>query len=397
MVDVRKALLAGVAVAAVMAAMMAVMMAAGAPLAAQTVAPAAAGGLDEIIVTAERRATNLQDTPLSVSAVTAQVLQAQGIRNVNDLSAQVPNLTSTTGPQGSADANFFIRGVGQFDFIATADPGVGVYVDGVYLGRTVGALIDSSNIGRVEVLRGPQGTLFGRNTLGGAISISSKQPDTKGFHIDAGVSGGSRNRIDADASINVPLGDRAALRFTGFERYQDGFATRSFDGVRFGKTKRYGGHVQLLLQPTDNLTINLSADYSNDKSNPAPSVLLAIVPAPFFPPGAAAQIQDRRNFYRVNESNSPESRNEIYGFSGTVAHDLGGVTLKSITAYRHLNALSTSDPDGTLYRLYDQTSPTRQDQFSQEVQLTGSLLDDRLSFVLGGYYFHEKVDQTLFL
>ena len=360
-------------------------------------APPVTGGLEDIVVTAERRETNLQSTPISISAVTAAGLQAEGIRNINDLNATLPNLTTTTGPQGSADANFFIRGVGQFDFIATNDPGVGVYVDGVYLGRTVGALIDSSDVARVEVLRGPQGTLFGRNTLGGAISITSKQPKLGDFAVDAGISGGSRSRIDGDASVNVPLGDSAALRVSGFERYQDGFATRAYDGVRFGKTKRYGGRAQLLLKPTDRLTIDLSADYSNDKSNPAPSVLLAIVPAPFFPPGAAAQIQNPNNFYAVNESNSPESKNIIYGFSGTVAYDLGGVTLKSISAYRHLNALSTSDPDGTLYRLYDQMAPTHQEQYSEELQATGSLLDNHLDFVVGAYYFHEKVDQTLFL
>lgn len=355
-------------------------------------------GLEEIIVTAERRESNLQDTPISITAVTAAALQAQGVRTVNDLAASVPNLTSTTGPQGSADANFFIRGVGQFDFIATNDPGVGVYVDGVYLGRTVGALFDSSDIERVEVLRGPQGTLFGRNTLGGAVSIVSKQPQLGELSGTVGVSGGSRDRIDADGSINLPLGDTAALRIGAFERYQDGFATRSFDGAKFGKTKRYGGRAQLLFRPSDRLSLTLSADYSNDKSNPAPSVLLAIAPLPFFPADAASQIQNRDRFYRVNSSNSTESRNEIYGFSGTLAYELSDtLTFKSITAYRNLDAFSTSDPDGTLYRLYDQQAPTKQDQFSQELQLTGSLFEDRLDVVLGGYYFREEVDQTLFL
>ncbi len=367
------------------------------PVAAGT-ASADADGLEEIIVTAERRESNLQDTPISVTAVTAAAIQAQGIRTVSDLAANVPNLTSTTGPQGGADANFFIRGVGQFDFIATNDPGVGVYVDGVYLGRTVGALFDSSDIARVEVLRGPQGTLFGRNTLGGAISIVSKAPELGELSGTVSISGGSRDRIDADGSINLPLGDKAALRFGAFERYQDGFATRDFDGAKFGKTKRYGGRAQLLFEPTERLSVTLSADYSNDKSNPAPSVLRAILPLPFFPPDAALQIQNPNRFYRVNASNSTESRNEIYGFSGTLAYELSDdVTIKSITAYRNLDAFSTSDPDGTLYRLYDQQSPTKQDQFSQELQLTGSLLDDRLNFVLGGYYFREEVDQTLFL
>jgi len=359
-------------------------------------APAADAGLEEIVVTAERRAENIQDVPISVSALTADALESQGIRTVNDLAATVPNLTTTTGPQGSADANFFIRGVGQFDFIATNDPGVGVYVDGVYLGRTVGALIDSGDIERVEVLRGPQGTLFGRNTLGGAVSITSKAPSLDGLEGTARATYGSRDRIDVDGSINAPLSESAALRLYAFTRNQDGFARRD-DGVRFGKTERYGGRAQLLLEPTETISVNLSADYSNDQSNPAPSVLLAFAPFPFFPAGLGAQIQDPNRFYRVFASNSPESSNEIYGFSGTVSLDVGDATVRSITAYRNLDALSTSDPDGTGFRLYDQRSPTKQNQFSQELQLTGTAFGDRLDYLVGGYYFRERVEQTLFL
>ena len=356
------------------------------------------GAIADIVVTAERRETRLQDTPIAITAVTADAIQAQGIRNVNDLALSVPNLTATTGPQGSADANFFIRGVGQFDFIATNDPGVGVYVDGVYLGRTVGALLDSGNIARAEVLRGPQGTLFGRNTLGGAVSITSKQPELGDYASSARFSFGSRNRLEADGDVNVPLGDKAALRIYGFGREQDGFARRAYDGVRFGRTQRYGGQLQLQVQPSDALTLNLSADYSNDQSNPAPSVLLAVAPLPFFPADVGTQVQNPNRFYSVNESNSPRSKNKIYGFSGTASYQLSdALTLKSITAYRHLDALSTSDPDGTLYRLYDQFSPTNQHQFSQELQVSGSAIGGKLDYLLGGYYFNELVSQTLFL
>lgn len=353
--------------------------------------------VEEIVVTAERREANLQSVPIAVSALTQAAIESQGIRSVADIAAQVPNLTATTGPQGSADANFFIRGVGQFDFIATNDPGVGVYVDGVYLGRTVGALLDAGDIGRVEVLRGPQGTLFGRNTLGGAVSVTSVAPDTRAFGARGRLTLGSRDRFDADLGLNAPLGDTAAVRLYGFTRSQDGFARNAISGSVFGATERVGGKAQLLWKPTGGLTVTLSADYVNDKSNPAPSVLRAIAPLPFFPAGAFAQTQDPNDFYKSFASNSAKSANEIYGFSGTIAYDFGDATLKSITAYRHLDALSTSDPDGTSFRIYDQQSPTRQNQFSQELQLTGRALDDRLSYVVGGYYFRERVDQTLFL
>lgn len=360
---------------------------------AETAAADDGQGIEDIIVTAQRRETRLQDTPIAITALNAENLSERGVATVNDLAATVPNLTSTTGPQGSSDANFFVRGVGQFDVIVTNDPGVGVYVDGVYLGRTVGALIDSGDIARVEVLRGPQGTLFGRNTLGGAISVTSKAPELGGFGVTARGLYGSRDRVEIDGSLNLPVGDAAAFRLYTFAREQDGFATRIFDGVKFGRTERWGAKAQLLVQPTDALSITIGADYSLDKSNPAPSVNRAIAPAPFFPADAGLDRSD--DFYTIFSSNEPAARNEIYGVSATIAYEFGGATLKSITAYRKLDGFSTSDPDGTGYRLYDQDVTTDQDQFSQEIQLSGKAFSDRLTYLIGGYYFREKADQTL--
>lgn len=359
----------------------------------QSDAPQAAAGLGDIVVTAERRATNLQDTPISITAVTAEALEAQGADVINDLA--VPNLTSTTGPQGSADANFFVRGIGQFDFIVTNDPGVGLYVDGVYIGRTVGAMLDAGDIARVEVLRGPQGTLFGRNTLGGAVSVISQAPDPDAFSGRLRATAGERNRVDLDGGLNIPLGDGSALRAFAFVRQQDGFATRPLDGAEFGATDRYGGRAVLRLAPSDAVTIDLSADYSRDESNPAPSVALAVAPAPFFPADAAADVQNPARFYTVFASNEPESENDVFGLSATVSWDLGAATLKSITAYRDLVGFSTSDPDGTRYRLYDQAVDTEQNQFSQELQITGDALDGRISYLGGVYYFREEALQEL--
>jgi len=353
------------------------------------------GGVPDIVVTAERRETNLQSTPIAITALNADELRSKGVSVINDLAATVPNLTSTTGPQGSADANFFIRGVGQFDFIITNDPGVGVYVDGVYIGRTVGAMLDSGDIERVEVLRGPQGTLFGRNTLGGAISVTTRAPDPTVFSGEARTTYGSRDRAEVEGSINAPLGGDNALRVSGFYRKQDGFARNPLNGNLFGATDRHGVKAALRLQPASNVRVDIAADYSLDKSNPAPSVLLAIAPLPFFPPTARNDIQDPNNFYRVFGSNSPQARNRVWGVSGTIAVDIGTATLKSITAYRDLRGFSTSDPDGTRFRLYDQNTDTTQNQFSQELQIAGTAIDDRLNYVVGGYFFRESAQQEL--
>jgi iron complex outermembrane receptor protein len=363
-----------------------------APAAMAQQADGAANGLDDIIVTAERRESRLQDTPISITALSADQLTAQGIRSVNDLGGSIPNLTSTTGPQGSGDANFFIRGVGQFDFIVTNDPGVGLYVDGVYLGRTVGAMLDAGDIARVEVLRGPQGTLFGRNTLGGAISVVTNQPDPAAFSAGANGVLGSRNRIDADGFVNAPLGDAVAVRVAAYSRNQDGFARNEERDILFGKTKRWGVRGSAMAE-FGALTATLALDYGLDRSNPAPSVLRAIVPAPFFPPDAATQIQRPNDFYRVFASNAPEARNETWGASLTLALDIGEATVKSITAYRDLTGFSTSDPDGTGYRLYDQETDTDQTQFSQEIQLSGT--SGRFTYLVGGYFFKEQAEQEL--
>jgi iron complex outermembrane recepter protein len=365
----------------------------GSPAFGQATTAASTDGMPDIIVTAERRETRLQDTPISITALSAGQIEAKGVRSINDLAAQVPNLTSTTGPQGSADANFFVRGVGQFDFIITNDTGVGVYVDGVFLGRSIGAMLDTADIDRVEVLRGPQGTLFGRNTLGGAISITSVQPKLGDLAVNGRATYGSRNRIDIDGAVNFALGDKAAIRISGVTRNQDGFATNALTGEKFGKTKRDGARATLLFEPTDTLKITLAADYALDKSNPAPSVNLAFAPFPFFP---ADVNKDRStDFYTIFASNSPAARNEVYGFSGTLAWDFGGATLKSITAYRNLDSFSTSDPDGTGYRLYDQQTTTQQHQFSQELQLSGDAFDDKLGYLIGAYYFREQAKQVL--
>ncbi|MFL0670228.1 MAG: TonB-dependent receptor [Erythrobacter sp.] len=363
--------------------------------AAEDASQDAGAPVGDIIVTAERRASKLQETPLAVTAVSGETLAAAGVAVINDLAATVPNLTATTGPQGSADANFFVRGVGQFDFIITNDPGVGLYVDGVYLGRTIGAMLDSGDIERVEVLRGPQGTLFGRNTLGGAINIVSRQPDPRAFSGSASVLYGSRERIELTGSINAPIGEDSALRISGFLRQQDGFAANAVTGDLFGATDRYGGRAQLRLGLASNLTVDLSADYSLDRSNPAPSVTRAILPAPFFPPAAVNDLFDPANFYRIFASNSPEARNETFGFSGTITWEVGNATVKSITAYRELDSFSTSDPDGTRFRLYDQEVTTRQNQFSQELQIAGDALGGKLNYLLGGYYFAEEAEQVL--
>ncbi len=361
--------------------------------------PAAAAaqesGLEEIVITAERRSANLQDTPIAVTALTESALDSFGVAVINDLAALVPNLTATTGPQGSGDANFFIRGVGQLDFNVTNDPGVGLYVDGVYFARTIGAALDSGDIAQIEVLRGPQGTLFGRNTLGGVVSATTKKPELGTFGGSLNGVYGERERREVEGAFNAPLGDKAAIRIGGFMRFQDGFAYNPTQQTDTGLTDRRGARAAFKLEPTSKLTIDLSADWTLDKSNQAPSVLLAISDSilGLVPADTASQVQDPDNFYTTYQSASSKSRNEATGATLTLTYDLGGATLKSISAYRTLDGLSEGDFDGTSYAIYDQVAVTDQSQFSQELQISGTA--GRLDYLAGLYYFAESADQVL--
>jgi outer membrane receptor protein involved in Fe transport len=184
--------------------------------------------LEEVTVTATRRAENIQDVPIAVTAVTAEQLQSKGINDVAKLSALAPNVTLDAGtPFSGSDTVLaaYIRGIGQNDFAFNQDPGVGVYIDGVYLARSVGSNTQMLDVERVEILKGPQGTLFGRNTIGGAISIVTREPG-KDFMFKGSVTGGTFNRMDVQATADLPVSDifRTSVSFSTARR--DGYQRR---------------------------------------------------------------------------------------------------------------------------------------------------------------------------
>jgi len=363
----------------------------------------------EIIVTAQRRAQNIQDVPISVTAISGETLEARSARNVNDAIAFAPNVAVTTGPTGGSFGGFFIRGVGQLDNSIALDPGVGVYVDDIYIARLQASSVDLLDLERLEVLRGPQGTLFGRNTIGGAISLVTKNPDFDDTSVRVRGITGSRNRYDLSAAINVPLAENAAVRASAFTRNQDGWGRNVYTGETFGDVSELGGRLKLLVEPTDTLTIMLQGDYLTASNSPSHQVLLGFNPqaglliprppqagGPFFRPGISPTGvpfpigvgADRSDNRRDNFASIPSELDiETGGVSLTVTADLGGVTLKSITGWRAFDEDSFVDFDGTGFVLYDNASVLRQDQFSQELQLSGQI--GNLNFLVGGYYFSE--------
>src|SRR5687768_2075176 len=174
------------------------------------VAHAAEIELEEVVVTAQKRSENVQDVPIAIAAYTAEDLREKGIQDVAQLGNQTPNVTFDGGTPFSGSSSVlaaYVRGIGQNDFAFNLDPGVGVYVDGVYLARTVGANADLGDVERVEVLKGPQGTLFGRNSIGGAVSIVTRDPGRE-FAIKGDITTGRYDRIDVKTSVDVPFSDK---------------------------------------------------------------------------------------------------------------------------------------------------------------------------------------------
>jgi outer membrane receptor protein involved in Fe transport len=188
--------------------------------------------LEEVVVTARKRAENLQATPIAVTAFNAAALEERSVNNIADVGKFVPNVAFQSGAAisgSSTSVTIFIRGIGQTDFTEVIDPGVGVYVDGVYVSRSTGSLLDTSDIANIEVLRGPQGTLFGKNTIGGAVVVTTQKPvDYLEGSVEAVT--GAYDRFDVNAMANLPITDKLKIRASGTFQSRDGYVKRLIHG-----------------------------------------------------------------------------------------------------------------------------------------------------------------------
>jgi iron complex outermembrane recepter protein len=447
--------------------------------------------LEEIVVTATRRSENIQNVPIAVTAVNAAQLESKGINDVAKLSALAPNVTLDAGtPFSGSDTVLaaYIRGIGQNDFAFNQDPGVGVYVDGVYLARSVGSNTQMLDVERVEILKGPQGTLFGRNTIGGAISIVTRDPG-KEFMLKSSVTGGTFNRLDVQATADLPFTDTlrssisiASAKRDGYQRripftdFTNTGPTTSFDYIpdcgpvgatcafnaensdRFpaagrGSSEKEGGvnqwsvRTKTVFEPTDSFKATFSADYQNVDQSASPNTALAINPFqaggfPFYnlciagqtlgifaPGGAQGQVCGPRGglpptpaayqtlpaLWNVNNDGNPNnnllpwdsrfqtgnidttyatgnsfSKLKNWGVAATLEFGLPGtMRLKSITAYRDLHWFTGMDLDGSPLPILEPSFQMPQHEVSEELQLSGTAIDDRLNYTVGGYYFKE--------
>ena len=233
--------------------------------------------IEEINVTARKIEEGLQEAPLAVTALSGNELENRGALDVIDFADIAPNVSFKTDGQVSGFAaapRTSIRGVGQADFVINTDPAVGMYVDGVYLGRSLGSIMDLVDVERVEALRGPQGTLFGRNSTGGTINIISKKPELGGAakgHVSAAF--GEEGYLLLRGTVNVPLGENVAARFSALKRERDGYIpSTQYSGLSLGEEDVTGFRAALRWVPSDALTIDVDADFSSRNDSPAPLV-----------------------------------------------------------------------------------------------------------------------------
>jgi iron complex outermembrane recepter protein len=362
--------------------------------------------LEEIVVTARRFEEKLQSTPVAVTALSNETLVMSQIVDVADLQRAAPNLTISTGaPATPGFANITMRGQTNMNANTASDPAVGLYVDGVYIARSAGSLLELDDVRRVEVLRGPQGTLFGRSTIGGAINIITEQPvDTfEGF---VSAEAGNYSMYKVSGMVNAPLvDDRLAARI--FYRYteHDGYGDNKVTGQDLGDMKDNNlvrGHIKYS-DPSGKWDLTLSGDY-NDFETSGQIIALAGVNsiAPFAPiPGLVDGLRELQQTSGTwYDGHGTEARDvypgfylheefEQWGTSARLNVEFGGVLMESITAYRELDTFGSNDLDGTPADIVYSLTSYKQDQFSQELKFSGAI-GDNFSWTAGGYYFDES-------
>lgn len=340
----------------------------------------------DIVVTARRREESLIDVPIAVSAISGAQLERTGAIDITDISNTIPNVTLETSRGTNSTLTAFIRGVGQQDPVAGFEAGVGLYLDDVYLNRPQAAVLDIYDVERIEVLRGPQGTLYGRNTIGGAVKYVTKRIAADPM-LAVRATYGSYNQADGVISASVPVGD-GTLRFGGSvaRLTRDGFGRNLTTGLPNYDKKIWAGRLSAEVHATDAF-FRLSADYSKDTSNPRGGHRL--IPSLATAAPVLANVYDSRGALV-----SPKQDVKSWGVSlyGEIK-PTDSVTLRSITAYRADDSATPIDFDSLPAVDVDVPAFYNNEQFSQELQL---LVDaEPLNALIGAYYLSAK-SRTVF-
>ncbi|MGE0667581.1 MAG: TonB-dependent receptor [Sphingomonadales bacterium] len=381
--------------------------------------------LDTVVSTATRVETSAQTTPVATTSVSGAQLERTFATDLRDLTSQAPNVNlEPVGAFQNASA-FYIRGFGSADIESATDPGVGIFIDGVYQARTSTALSDLLDISNVEILRGPQGTLFGRNTIVGAVIVNHARPDMSEFDVKGEVTAGNYGQIDVSGVINVPLGEKVAMRLAAKSTNNDGFYKNATDGTNYGGTDRITILPSFRFQPNDNLDIVIRGEivrerddswgntpYSacghdgNGNFNPfaadnygtVPGNVTQTVPLIAWVYGGQAEIdkvcaQERgKNDFIVHADNTSGrgSDFDIYGITGEITYDVPDFgTFTYVGNYRDVHENVFNDFDTTDLPIFMTQREQWHYQTSHEFRYASSF-SDTIDFVAGFYYFKQK-------
>ena len=367
-------------------------------LAAETAAqPAAAPqptAVEELVVTARRTAENVQSVPIAISAFSEKTLDRLGATDATSLQGLVPNLNLVQG-RGSPDAaNIYIRGLGQPDALQTFDPAVGVYVDDLFIARIRGVLFNLYDLERVEVLRGPQGTLYGKNTIGGALKFVSRKPGQEPYLFVSGAAG-DYGAYEGKITASGPLAPWLAAGISFYSAGHDGYVTDLYNGRKYNDADAQAVRGQLAFTPSANFRDDLSLDYIHEHPKLSVGRQTANVYATNLAPAGLIVLRPAQQDWNFRSATSPGLPNEAplnaFTAQNTAAWKVtDDLTLKSITGYRRLRYRDYIDIDATQFQLGDVFVGVNDRQISQEVQ--ANYEHGPIKAVGGFYYLHEHID-----
>lgn len=360
----------------------------------------AEASVEQVTVTARRVSENLQSTPVPVSAFGEAQLERLAVQNATDLSGVAPNVQIAQTGAGTGAMQVFIRGIGLNALAFNLENPVGVYLDDVYLGRIQGSLLDMLDFERIEILRGPQGTLYGRNSTVGALKYVTRGPDLNDAHFRGEATFGDYARADARVSASAPvIPGTLALKFDAATRSQDGYiigvdAAGVPTGERGNGIHRQSARVAAVWLPAENWKVDLTADYAIDRSGSTQGTPITSVNPPGPCNSAVAPCRDLFGSpYEAGLNNANSGHNLVAGGSARVEFDTGWGSFKSISSFRRLNGLDAIDftaVPGAGSLLPDHK---RQNQISQELQLA-SRPGQRLTWITGLFYFREHINHN---
>jgi iron complex outermembrane receptor protein len=377
--------------------------------------------LEEVLVSASKKTESLQDTPISLTVFNQERLTVEGISGLKDIASKVPGLTIEPFPINGGSLRIYIRGIGIGDIQVTQDTPVGLYLDGVYIARSSGTSMDVAELARIEILRGPQGTLYGRNTTGGAINLVTRRPNVDEVEFSQIVSAGDRALFRSKTSLNLPITDSLAVKFAYLTESRDGFVDNTGPGGDFGDREIQGARFDLGWDISERLRL----DYSYDRSELESYNYTFQAVTPPDPNGNKGQSNAIKNSTQARSRFSENmlgslattapleaSNSDVEGHALILSTDTGFGLFKYIGSYRELTDAAYTDLGGGLgspdYRLdtnrYDGPAAqfanggetplvrpeVRQDQSSHELQFSDAVDDWGIEYVVGAYYFEES-------